>query len=280
MDRFFARNRLSALVDGELPTNEAREVERAIARNPDLAAEHAALVLTKKLMKKEGAVPAPRGFHARVMTQLASEPPTGSQIAWLRAYLSRIPMEAAVLAAAAVVIGIVIQQRQPPVEAELAKASPSVMAPTKRAKKAKRAAKAKAKAAVVDPTIASLPDNTRSQGAVVPVSGPGTQPQANVPTGRVGYRFLGRGDEVLYEIGTLADQVGGRLVNENGETYRAHSLSEIRNFVRAFLVFPTNQAGTVHTKLRRQSGQVPHQIQGATPTVLADESVVLIEVER
>ena len=66
MDRFFARNRLSALVDGELPANEAREVERAIARNPDLAAEHASLVLTRKLMKKDGAVACPRSCVLRV----------------------------------------------------------------------------------------------------------------------------------------------------------------------------------------------------------------------
>jgi negative regulator of sigma E activity len=275
MDRFFARNRLSALIDGDLPLDEAQEVKRAISRNPDLSAEHAAMVLTRKLMRKEGPVSAPRGFHARVMTHLATEPATGSQVAWLRAQLARVPMEAAVLAAAAIVIGIVVHQRQAPDIPAVA------VAPT--AAKAKRAAKvarvAKAPAAPAEDFLE--PDIAQPKGVFVPVAGPGTaEPSDEVPPGRVGYRFLGRGDEVLYEIGTLADEVGGRLVDDGGETYRPHSLSEIRNFVRAFLVFPTSDAAKVHRRLRRQSGQDPHPVSGAIPTVLADESVVLIAVER
>jgi negative regulator of sigma E activity len=281
VDRFFARNRLSALVDGDLPAAEAREVERAIARNPDLAAEHAALTLTQKLMKTQGAVPAPRGFHARVMTQLATEPPTGSQVAFLRARLNRIPLEAKVLAAAAIIIGIVIHQRQSPEAPQLAMAptqSPeATSAPrlAKKAKKAARVAKAKASSTTTEPAV------RETNSGLVPVSGATTPlPSADLFGGKVGYRFLGRGDEVLFKIGTLADEIGGRLVDDSGSTYRPHSLSEIRNFVRAYLVFPTDQSSAVHRRLQRQSGQAPHEITGAIPTVLPDESVVLIAVQR
>jgi negative regulator of sigma E activity len=278
MDRFFARNRLSALVDGDLPAAEAREVERAIARNPDLAAEHAALVLTQKLMRTQGAVPAPRGFHARVMTRLATEPPTGSQVAFLRARLSRIPLEAKVLAAATIIIGIVIHQRQAPETARIAMTTALAPATTSAPRRAKKAAPI-AKAPGTDTTTEATSQETTS--GLVPVSRPATlQPSADLPGGKVGYRFLGRGDEVLFEIGTLADDIGGRLVDESGSTYRPHSLSEIRNFVRAYLVFPTDQASTVHGRLRRQSGQAPHEITGAIPGVLPDESVVLIAVQR
>ena len=40
MDTFFAKNRLSAYLDGALPEAEASEVADAIARDPELKAEY------------------------------------------------------------------------------------------------------------------------------------------------------------------------------------------------------------------------------------------------
>ena len=111
MDSFFARNRLSAYLDGELPEPEASEVAAAIERDPDLKAEYENLRRSINLLRKAGPVKAPPGFHARIIEQIRDEPHPGGVVVRLQRVLQRVPIEAMALAAAAAVVVMVIQAR-------------------------------------------------------------------------------------------------------------------------------------------------------------------------
>ena len=100
MDEFFVRNRLSAYIDGELPSAEAREVESTLARSPSLRAEYEALRAAVNLLREHGPLVAPDGFDARLQERLAREPmPTGWR-RWVRAIRPEVALIAAVAAIA------------------------------------------------------------------------------------------------------------------------------------------------------------------------------------
>ena len=101
MDSFFAKNRLSAYLDGKLPEPEASEVAAAIERDPELNAEYEHLRRSVNLLRTAGPVKAPSGFHARVMEQVRDEPHPGGLVIQLQRVFRRIPTEAMALAAAA-----------------------------------------------------------------------------------------------------------------------------------------------------------------------------------
>ena len=108
MDPFFARNRLSAYLDGELPSAEAREVEEALAESAELRAELASLSAAIALLRRGGPVPAPEGFAQRVEARIATEP---LRVGWRR-HLHGFRIEVGMLAAAAVVV-LVFAARKP-----------------------------------------------------------------------------------------------------------------------------------------------------------------------
>jgi hypothetical protein len=108
MDEFFARNRLSAYLDGELPSAEAREVEDALAQSPTLRAELDDLRGTIALLRAGGPIAAPRGFAQRLEARLEREP---NAAGWRR-HLRGVRLEAVVLAAAAAVV-LVFAARRP-----------------------------------------------------------------------------------------------------------------------------------------------------------------------
>ena len=62
MDTFFAKNRLSAFLDGALPDGEAAEVADAIERDPALKAEYEQLRMAVAALRRHGPVSAPEGF--------------------------------------------------------------------------------------------------------------------------------------------------------------------------------------------------------------------------
>ena len=66
--------RLSALLEGELSTDEARELEDQIARDPTLQEAYREVRRVSGLLRAQGPVAAPAGFAARVMTAVADEP--------------------------------------------------------------------------------------------------------------------------------------------------------------------------------------------------------------
>jgi negative regulator of sigma E activity len=100
MDEFFARNRLSAYLDGELAPSEARDVEAALQRSPALRAELEELRRAVDLMHAHGPVAAPPGFAERVAARLATEP---MRVGWWHR-ARRVRLEVVMVAAAAVVV--------------------------------------------------------------------------------------------------------------------------------------------------------------------------------
>jgi negative regulator of sigma E activity len=108
MDSFFARNRLSAYLDGALSEAEAAEVSEAVEHDPELRAEFEALQHAVEVLRREGPVQAPVGFHARVMERVRDEPAPGGVVVQLRRVFTRVPVEALALAAAAAVVLVVI----------------------------------------------------------------------------------------------------------------------------------------------------------------------------
>lgn len=73
MDAFFVRNRLSAYLDGELDAGEAREVEDALKRDPEIREEFERLRMAVELLRGHGVVDAPAGFAERVAARVAAE---------------------------------------------------------------------------------------------------------------------------------------------------------------------------------------------------------------
>lgn len=126
MDTFFARNRLSAYLDGSLEPNEVAEVEAALAEDAALREEYAQMRRAVDLLRSAGPLQAPAGLHARVMAQVRSEPPPGRVVSLWRRTVGRLPVEALALAAAALVVVVVIQGRDDTDAADAPAALPSV----------------------------------------------------------------------------------------------------------------------------------------------------------
>ncbi len=108
MDTFFARNRLSAYLDGELSAAEAREVEAAISRDAGLRAELEQMRSAIELLRAEGLVSAPVGFAARVRERVDEEP---MRVGW-RLWVTQIRPEAVMLAAAALLVVVYVGHRR------------------------------------------------------------------------------------------------------------------------------------------------------------------------
>ncbi len=100
MDAFFARNRLSAYLDGELTAGEARDVEAALAADPALRAELDELRAAVDALRDGGIVEPPPGFADRLAARLEREP---MPVGWRR-WVRQIRPEGAMLAAAALLV--------------------------------------------------------------------------------------------------------------------------------------------------------------------------------
>lgn len=108
MDAFFARNRLSAYLDGELTAAEARDVEAALGRDPALRRELEELRAAVELLRDGGVVDAPPGFADRLAVRLEREP---MPVGWRR-WVRELRPEALMLAAAAVLVVIYVGNRE------------------------------------------------------------------------------------------------------------------------------------------------------------------------
>ncbi len=109
MDSFFARNRLSAYLDGDLPQDEARGVEAAMSRDPALRAEYEELRRAVDFLRTNGPIAAPEGFANRLHIRLAAEPPPSR----LRSTLRRVRMDYVGIAAVAAVALLFVGTRHP-----------------------------------------------------------------------------------------------------------------------------------------------------------------------
>lgn len=104
MDAFFARNRLSAYLDGELTAAEARDVESALARDPELRVELEAMRGAIEMLRDGGIVEPPPGFADRLAVRLEQE---AMPVGWRR-WARQIRPEGAMLAAAALLVVIYV----------------------------------------------------------------------------------------------------------------------------------------------------------------------------
>jgi anti-sigma factor RsiW len=107
MDAFFARNRLSAYLDGELTAAEARDVEAALARDPQLRTELDAMRAAVDMLRDGGIVEPPAGFAKRLAERLESEP---MPVGWRR-WVRQVRPEGVMLAAAALLVVIYVGNR-------------------------------------------------------------------------------------------------------------------------------------------------------------------------
>jgi len=111
MREFFASNRLSAYIDGELSSPEMAEMDRALRENPQLRQEYERLLATVEFVRSVGPVEAPPDFHSAVLARTASEAVPGGWWRRVHGFFSGIPMETVAVAMAAVLVTIVIGQR-------------------------------------------------------------------------------------------------------------------------------------------------------------------------
>jgi len=99
-------NDLIRLLHGELPAGEARDLQVRLLREPELAAAYTRLERTWRSLEPPPAAPVPPGFTGRVMARVRSEKPAGA-LSWTAAPgWVRATAAAALLAGAALGIGV------------------------------------------------------------------------------------------------------------------------------------------------------------------------------
>lgn len=108
MNEFFARERLSAYIDGELSASEMAEVDAALQRSAELREEYDRLVATVDYVRDHGSLTAPPDFHARVLAAVEDEPMPGGFWLRLKAFFTPVPMESLAVAVAAVLVAVLV----------------------------------------------------------------------------------------------------------------------------------------------------------------------------
>jgi sigma-E factor negative regulatory protein RseA len=78
------REQLSALIDGELDSAQARFLLKRIDREPALAAQWSRMQLASQCLRRQTALLAPEGFAERVAASIAEESAARGMPAWLR----------------------------------------------------------------------------------------------------------------------------------------------------------------------------------------------------
>lgn len=108
MNEFFARERLSAYIDGELSASEMAEVDAALQRSAELREEYDRLVATVDYVRDHGSLTAPPDFHAKVLAAVEDEPMPGGFWLRLKAFFTPVPMESLAVAVAAVLVAVLV----------------------------------------------------------------------------------------------------------------------------------------------------------------------------
>ncbi|HCH61330.1 MAG: hypothetical protein CL927_13330 [Deltaproteobacteria bacterium] len=284
MDTFFAKNRLSAYLDGALPEAEASEVADAIARDPELKAEYESLRAALAVLRQHGPVSAPEGFKARVMAQVDRETASGGIIVRLRRRLTRVPLEAVAVAAAAIIVIFTTTSRMsdPATATAPAVASKPVAAPDAPAEVASAprlpAADAQAAAAPAAPTSApntvaapkSAPAPAGKAAASQPVAAPAPKKRGSPSSPATAYvpewesekassdRAFGTIEglslsvsdpKVLEKLYLLTERYGGRMLDEASQTLRPYALTAEDPVARLILMVPVDRAATLRDQL-------------------------------
>lgn len=108
MNEFFARERLSAYIDGELSASEMAEVDTALQRSPELREEYDRLMSAVHFVRDHGEVQAPPDFHRRVLAAVEDEPMPGGFWLRIKAFFTPVPMESLAVAVAAVLVAVLV----------------------------------------------------------------------------------------------------------------------------------------------------------------------------
>lgn len=310
MDTFFAKNRLSAYLDGALPESEASDVADAIARDPELRAEYESLRSALSTLRQHGPVSAPEGFKARVMAQVDRETASGGIVVQLRRRLTRVPLEAvAVAAAALIVVFTTTSQMSSPPESTPAPATPAVAeapaaAPTGTDQPAPATAPPEADAQVAAapakpsepaPSLKTMPapatpKYTSAKSAPTKSGSGAKSPEtAYVPEwesersgsetafGTIEGLSLSASDpKVLEKLYMLTERAGGRMLDEASQSLRPYRLTEDDPVARVMLMVPVDRAATLRAQLEGLGATAGRPPSGG-PTLTAGYSGFYVE---
>lgn len=208
------RQQLSALIDGELPTDEARFLLRRLEHDQELADCHARWQLCGQVLRGQACLPAPEDFAARVAAAVATESsaaaaatPARHAPRWLRWGGGALAASVAALALLAGRDDLPGEAPAPvralPVVASTARLAPATAAtvaatPVAAGPRSAEApaASALAAAAPIRTRVPAIPAASRAQGAVrrpVPVAGTAdvTAQVASVAAVAAGDPFVG-----------------------------------------------------------------------------------------
>ncbi|MFM2248725.1 MAG: hypothetical protein RL071_4800 [Pseudomonadota bacterium] len=304
MDPFFARNRLSALIDGDLSEEEEQELRAAVAADPALAAELAQIEEALGLLREVGPTRAPAGFEARVMSEVNEGAGLGGVVVRLRAFAQRLPVEALALAAAAAVVVVVIQGRPedsgeraasagavpeagapPPLQAAAPKAAPAAEAPVEAARPSPGPRDAvpgaprprSAPPAGGAPEEAYVPAWDREEdvgaGAVQPAGAEAGAPPAATA---VALRMTVTDPDVPLHLVNLCESAGGMVLDSRGKSTQGAALTAEDNYATLTFVLPAAAGPDFERKLKalgaRRAGG------GGAVAVGADQSGFVVEI--
>ncbi|MFZ5479686.1 MAG: anti-sigma factor family protein [Myxococcota bacterium] len=290
MDDFFARNRLSAYLDGELPSGEAKEVEAALARSPELREEYEQLRAAVDLLRRGGPIPAPAGFASRLEARLAKEPAR-------KRWIPRVRVEVAMVAAAAVAV-LVFAGRKPDEVAEAPAPAPQPVASAP-----PEPAPSPAPSPAPEPEVAAQPPATtdgaleepkvakkaapkqRSSGVEKEAYAPEWEqadtttasPNALFGAPAMRFRLVPARETGLKELAGVAAALGGRLTDEKGRPLAPYPMEAGESRVVRIEV-PAYNAAEVEQKLA-ELGTVQLVTMGSTSNLYAKDATTSVTVE-
>jgi negative regulator of sigma E activity len=122
------KTRLNDYLDGELSPAQVSSFEDALSKDPALRAELESVQAALEILRTEGPLKAPDGFHERVMAQAAVEPMP--QVGWLdrvRSFFRELPMETLAMAVAAAIVLVLVGNLIP--DSEEPATEPAAMQP-------------------------------------------------------------------------------------------------------------------------------------------------------
>ncbi|MES2644051.1 MAG: zf-HC2 domain-containing protein [Myxococcota bacterium] len=302
MDPFFARNRLSAYLDGELPSGEAREVEDALAQSPELRAELDSLRAAIALLRRGGPIPAPRDFARKLDVRIAKEP---LRVGWRR-HVYGFRMEVGMLAAAAAIVLVFAAQK--PDEADgaavpapavdvasvpgLDNEGPSIASappdadgvlggePVAKMPVAEKNVEKKPMGKVPTPPKSKGSKSSYEKEAFVPAWEQGDAALEPAPTVQSGspfkFRLKAHGDTGLRDLASFAASRGGKLTDARGKELAPYPMNTgERRTVK--LLLPSGNAGDVAARLY-EYGDI-EVINLPTTTLYANGATVPVEIE-
>jgi hypothetical protein len=305
MDPFFARNRLSAYLDGELPSGEAREVEDALAQSPELRAELDGLRAAIALLRRGGPIPAPRDFARKLDARIAKEP---LRVGWRR-HVYGFRMEVGMLAAAAAIVLVFAAQKpDEDVEADgsavpapavdvasvpgLDKEGPSIASappdadgvlggePVAKKALAQKLSEKKSAGKVPAASKSKSSKSSYEKEAFVPAWEQGDAALEPAPTVQSGspfkFRLKAHGDTGLRDLASFAASRGGKLTDARGKELAPYPMNTgERRTVK--LLLPSGNAGDVAARLY-EYGDI-EVINLPTTTLYANGATVPVEIE-